>query len=155
MLPFKTPPRPPDTVDVGDEITGILVLPRYGSLTVQEDLAYSDALAEAPEGSNSRSLMSNVRPKLALIALRRIMPELEYEAMLEPPLNSSRLQELLTNYLISEKNGDVPTEPPDPKVKPQTGATNGKGRTKLTAASMPDSPGDGQTVTTGSLLEAS
>jgi len=155
MLPFKTPPRTPDTVDVGDHITGIFEMPRWGSLTVTEDLAYSEALAEAPETSNSRSLMSHVRPKLAHIALLRIMPELEYSAMLEPPLNNSRLQELLTNYLIGEKNGDVPPEPADPKVRPQTGAGNGKGRTKPTAASMPDSPGDGPIGTTGSLLEAS
>lgn len=115
QLPFKTQPRQPDTIEVGDEITGILELPRYGSLTVAEDLAYVAALA-ASNATDGRVLMAEVRPKLAAIALRRIMPELADEDMAEAPLNSSRLQELLTNYLIAEKNGEVPAEPADPKA---------------------------------------
>ena len=147
MILFKTPPRAPDTVEVGDDITGVLVMPRHGSLTVAEDLAYVEALAEAP-ATDGRLLMAQVRPKIAAIALRRIMPELTDEAMTEPPLNSARFQELLTNYLISEKNGEVPPEPPDPKAKPLTGATNGTGRTKPTAASTPALADDGPKTTT-------
>lgn len=153
MLPFKTPPRPADTVDVGDTITGILEMPRYGSLTVLEDIAYVNALADAPN-MDGRQLMAHVRPALAAIALRRIMPDLTDEDMQAAPLNSSRFQELLTGYLMDEKNGIVPSEPPDPKATPQTGATNAIARKKSTAVSTPDSPGDGPTDTTGEHSEA-
>jgi hypothetical protein len=148
MLPFKTPPRPADTVDVGDTITGILEMPRYGSLTVLEDIAYVNALAEAPD-VDGRQLMAHVRPKLAAIALRRIMPELTDEDMQQPPLNSARLQELLTGYLMDEKNGNVPAEPPDPKATALAGPTNAIARKKSTAVSTPDLVDGGPTDTTG------
>lgn len=147
-LPFKRPPRKPDTIEVGDEITGTFDLPRRGSLTVDEDLAYTEAVAEAP-AEGGALLMAQVRPKLAAIALRRIMPELTDEDMAEHPLNSSRLQEKLTEYLMAEKAGNVPPEPPDPKAEPQTGATSGSARRKLTPASTPASADDGPTDTTG------
>jgi hypothetical protein len=123
MLPFKTPPRVPDTIDIGDEITGILEMPRHGSLTVEEDIAYVEALASTPSENDARLLMARVRPQLAAIALRRILPDLTDEQMATPPLNSARLQEALTNYLIEEKNGTIPSDPADPKAKPQTGGS--------------------------------
>ena len=153
MLPFKTPPRPADTVDVGDAITGVLEMPRYGSLTVMEDIAYVNALADAPN-MDGRQLMAHVRPALAAIALRRIMPELTDEDMQQAPLNSARLQELLTGYLMDEKNGSVPAEPPDPKATALAGPTSGTGRKKSTAVSTPDSPADGPIDTTGEHSEA-
>jgi hypothetical protein len=148
QLPFKTPPRQPDTIEVGDPATGILEMPRYCSLTVAEDLAWTEVLASAEDTNDGRLLLARVRPKLAAIALRRIMPELADEDMDKPPLNSARLQEMLFNYLNDEKNGKIPPEPADPKARPLAGATSGSARKRLTAASTPDSVDDGPTGTT-------
>lgn len=66
-LPFKTlPKQSAETVDVGDEICGVLPVPKHGCLTVNEELAIAEYFASvSPEVS-----MASVKVEVASILLQ-------------------------------------------------------------------------------------